>query len=66
MTWCAALPLWVAMENLERRGLVRKIRDQHGIAYDSTETGRALVRSRALDELMANDAELTETPNGHR
>jgi hypothetical protein len=54
--------LWVAMESLERRGLVGPVIEKAGnkmnLSYDATEAGRALVRAR--------EAELTETPNGHR
>lgn len=49
--------MWVAMENLEGRGLVRGSAKLGGIvAYEATKAGRALVR--------ASDDELTEAKNG--
>jgi hypothetical protein len=50
--------LWVTMESLERRGLVEITGPKPNLVYEATKAGRALVRAR--------DAELTETPNGHR
>lgn len=47
--------LWLSLETLRARDLVRKTAEQGGIAYDITEAGRALVRAR--------DAELTEAKN---
>ena len=50
--------LWAARETLERRGLVEITGPKPNLVYEATDAGRALVRAR--------DAELTETPNGHR
>lgn len=60
--------LWTACcEVLLRRGLVERLTEYGGpeaswVTYVPTDAGRALVRARALDELMANDAELTTGP----
>ncbi len=67
----AGAALNFAKEALGKRGLITcykvyvcGLADLPLSALRITEAGRALVRERALDELMASDAELTETKNG--
>lgn len=56
--------LWTAVETLRGQGLVGLSLEEGPLSYFITDAGRALVRAKALDELMANDAELTEKKNG--
>lgn len=62
--------LWTACcEVLLRRGLVERLteygtHEASWVTYAPTSAVRALVRALLLDELMANDAELTEAKDG--